>query len=181
MCKLHHSGVIASNSKVVVDAREARARAKVSVVLSNPNIKYLSRTLLVSKQWNSTILDTAQLRRIHFLEAEQPREYMRFIRGTDQRIYEIPHMLQTVIVRAPMVESESFEGVTRVVVDPYPALSRTLRGRHTGNRNMDIDINFPNYAVLASVQYKWEGLPAVNEAEFERLKVLERVGVEGLR
>lgn len=121
------------------------------MVLSNLNIKDLSRTLSISKQWNSTILDTPQFRRTFFLEAEPPKEYMRFMIGTDQRFYEIPHSLQPVMVRAPLVESEAFEGVTRVIVDPHPALSGNLSGRHTGSSNMDIDINLPNYAVLAGV------------------------------
>lgn len=116
------------------------------MVLSNLTINDLSRALSVLKQWTGTILDTPQLRRTLFLEAEQPKEYLRFMRGRDQRCYEVLHAVQPVIVYG----LEASPAVNRVIVEPHPALLGRVCGRKAGSTS-DINIDLPDYGILTSV------------------------------
>jgi len=118
------------------------------MVLSNLRIKDLSRALSVSKQWNGTILGSAELRRTLFLESELT-EYLHFVRGTDQRCYEVPRSVQPVITRGPLVERDN-KAFVRAIVEPHPVFLGRFRGSNT-TTDSNIDINLPNYVMLTSV------------------------------
>jgi hypothetical protein len=60
------------------------------MILSLLPMKELSRALSVSKQFNKTILNSAELQRTLFLAPEQAREFLSTQQGTDQRCYEYP-------------------------------------------------------------------------------------------
>jgi hypothetical protein len=113
------------------------------MILSNLTTKDLSHTLSVSKQWNGTILGASALRRTLFLEPEQATEYLKFMKGKNQRFYD---WSQPVILHAPLVKHAS----TRVIVDPHPALLGKPGGKHP-NHSSDIGIYLSHYGVITSV------------------------------
>lgn len=87
-------------------------------------MKDLSRALSVSKQFDRTILDSMELRRTLFLEPEPAREYLEFMRGRDQRCYDVWNSSQPVVVRRPLGAHEFSQNLTRVIVQPQNSLWR---------------------------------------------------------
>jgi hypothetical protein len=97
------------------------------MILTPLSMKELSRTLSLSKQFNQTILDSAEFRRILFLEPKQEREFLKMMEGTDQRCYDDPHDWQPVILRG------TFQPPPREIVEPHPILLRGDRTRCDGS------------------------------------------------
>lgn len=110
------------------------------MTLSHLPIKDLSRAVCVSKQWQRATLDSADLRRILFVEPAPTEEYLEWVEGTDPRCYKDLSKWQPVIVNEPSPRSKT-------IVEPHPVLARNCDHGH----RIRIHIDFPVDGTVATV------------------------------
>lgn len=123
-------------------------------------MKELSRALSVSKQFNKTILDSAELRRTLFLEPKQAREFLAMVLGVDRRCYNVPNEWHPVIVCEPSVLHEKRR--PRKIIELHPILLRDYSSCSENSitcRNFNVVKNAPASAFLFQ--------PPVNEVTVE--------------
>lgn len=108
-------------------------------------MRQLSRALSVSKQFNRTILDSAELRRLIFLDSNQASEFLAMVKGADERCYKVKDEWQPVILREPIVAHETSRRPTRKIVQPHPILLRDYRPR------LIIDVSLRNFNTVKTV------------------------------
>ena len=120
------------------------------MILSHFLTRELSRLLSVSKLWNKTILDSVELRRTLFLAPQHTKDsagYLEFMEGRDPRCYEIPSMLQPVILPEPLVVRKPDQIPARLLVKPHPVLLNGV-GQPGVGRVSDIMITLSNFETI---------------------------------
>jgi hypothetical protein len=112
------------------------------MILSPLSVRDLSRSLSVSRQWNKTVLESAELRRTLFMEARQAREYLQIMKGQDRRCYEFQSRWQPVVVSKPSQPDP------REIVESHPSLVRKAASLGSSS---DVNFTVPYFGSVKAV------------------------------